>query len=67
MVLEEESIPEIMNLANSQAFEEQIKISMEEINRLNVDIEKERAIEKKLTRVISELEEEYNQIIESVN
>lgn len=67
MVLEEESIPEIMNLANSQAFEEQIKISMEEINRLNLDIEKERAIEKKLTRVISELEEEYNQIIESVN
>lgn len=56
-----------MNLANSQAFEEQIKISMEEINRLNLDIEKERAIEKKLTRVISELEEEYNQIIESVN
>ena len=67
MVLEEESIPEIINLANSQAFEEQIKISMEEINRLNLDIEKERAIEKKLTRVISELEEEYNQIIESVN
>lgn len=39
---------------------------MEEMNYLNVEIEKERAIEKKLSRVISELEEEYNQIIQSV-
>jgi len=53
MMLEEESIPEIMNLANSQAFEEQIRFNMDEINYLNNDIEKERAIEKKLSRVIS--------------
>ena len=44
MVLEQESIPEIFNLANSQAFEEQIKFSMEEMNHLNVEIEKERAV-----------------------
>ncbi len=33
---------------------------------LNNEIEKQRAIEKKLARVVTELEEEYNQIVDSV-
>ncbi len=56
----------MLNLTNSQAFEEQIKNNLDSINQLNNEIEKQRAIEKKLARVVSELEEEYNQIVDSV-
>lgn len=43
----------MLNMANSQLYEEQMRNNLDQINHLNQDIEKEKAIEKKLTRVVS--------------